>query len=156
MVTMTRKGIKSEEIFDKWAEKEGYTIIKNGFPDRILFKDDIGYIFVEVKRPYGKFKPTQLETFPILKDFGLDLRVFRISKNDYKKGKIIDSTLVGWDEVKKLLDSGYKFGEIKPPYKISERGKKVLSDTLKQRWKNDRKTMLSYVRNRPPNKVKIK
>ena len=73
----------AQSLFDEWAKEKGYELFKNGFPDRIIWKEDEGYIFVEVKRPGAKLRKNQKETMKILQELGLKIIVWRPEKEAF-------------------------------------------------------------------------
>jgi hypothetical protein len=75
------------------AKKDGYEVIRGGWPDFLLVKDGKA-LFVEVKSKGSPVRPTQLKYLRVLEQLGLNVR---ISVN----GEI--SNLVTLDEYLALL-----------------------------------------------------
>lgn len=68
----------AERLFDSWAVKNGFTVYKNGFPDRVVERN--GEIsFVEVKCPKGRLERSQQRLFTLLAKIGYPVTIWRPS-----------------------------------------------------------------------------
>ena len=77
------------EIFDQFlaaeakfkceAIKKGWKVLRNGWPDYLIYKDD-QIAFVEVKDKGDWLKPNQIEMLSLLSKFGLKCFTWRPDK----------------------------------------------------------------------------
>jgi hypothetical protein len=64
----------AEKGFDAWAEKQGYSLYKHGFPDRVMIKND-EIVFVEIKGPREALNQKRIHA--LFKRLGLKIIVWR-------------------------------------------------------------------------------
>jgi len=64
----------AEKGFDAWAEKQGYSLYKHGFPDRVMIKND-ELVFVEIKGPREALNQKRIHA--LFKRLGLKIIVWR-------------------------------------------------------------------------------
>lgn len=69
------KGKIAEQKFEQWAKENHYKIYNNGFPDRIIVKDD-ELIFVEIKTNKSKLSKEQRKIRNLFEKHGLNYVVW--------------------------------------------------------------------------------
>lgn len=63
-----------EEFIKDMYEAQGYTVLKDGYPDLFVFNDD-GFMFIEVKSETDKVRKSQNKMFKAMKKFGMKVHI---------------------------------------------------------------------------------
>ena len=75
----------AEHRFKQQAIDKGWKVLKNGWPDYLIYKDN-EIAFVEVKDGSDRLRPNQIEMLKLLSKFGLKCFTWR-PKKGFKRFK---------------------------------------------------------------------
>ena len=77
--------LNAEAEFKKQAISKGWNVLKNGWPDYLIYKDN-EIAFVEVKDKGDQLRPSQIEMLNLLSKFGFKCFTWR-PKKGFKRFK---------------------------------------------------------------------
>jgi hypothetical protein len=93
MVGTVRTSNKAERIAAKKLQKQGYEVLKNGWPDFIAVNWETKEIkFIEIKPGKKKLKPRQIKMTQIFSILGLEYLVWNV---DTENNTITESSATG-------------------------------------------------------------
>ncbi len=74
-----KKGKDAEDLFDEEAKNVGWEVLKNGWPDRLIYDEKSGKTyFIEIKSGKGWIKSNQKAMHKALKRVGIEVLTLRI------------------------------------------------------------------------------